>query len=205
MYKGKLITFEGIDGCGKTTQINLLKEYLLIKGYNAIILREPGGTSIGEEIRKILLYNKNYIYPVTEALLYAASRAQLLAEIIIPALDEGKIIIMDRFVDSSLVYQGYARGLGMEKVMEINRIATYGIKPDLTIFFDITPENALTRRKTRKQNDRFEEENMEFYEKVYEGYHKLINLEPERFVVINAMEDITMVQKSIINIINKII
>jgi dTMP kinase len=205
MYKGKLITFEGIDGCGKTTQINLLKEYLLIKGYNAMILREPGGTSIGEEIRKILLYNKNYIYPVTEALLYAASRAQLLAEIIIPALDEGKIIIMDRFVDSSLVYQGYARGLGIEKIMEINRIATYGIKPDLTIFFDITPENALTRRKTRKQNDRFEEENMEFYEKVYEGYHKLINLEPERFVVINAMEDITTVQKSIINIINKII
>ena len=205
MYKGKLITFEGIDGCGKTTQINLLKEYLLIKGYNAMILREPGGTAIGEEIRKILLYNKNYIYPVTEALLYAASRAQLLAEIIIPALDEGKIIIMDRFVDSSLVYQGYARGLGIEKVMDINRIATYGIKPDLTIFFDITPENALTRRKTRKQNDRFEEENMEFHEKVYEGYHKLINLEPERFVVINAMEDITMVQKSIINIINKII
>ncbi|MDI6605302.1 MAG: dTMP kinase [Thermoanaerobacteraceae bacterium] len=205
MYKGKLITFEGIDGCGKTTQINLLKEYLLIKGYNAMILREPGGTSIGEEIRKILLYNKNYIYPVTEALLYAASRAQLLAEIIIPALDEGKIIIMDRFVDSSLVYQGYARGLGIKKIMEINRIATYGIKPDLTIFFDITPENALTRRKTRKQNDRFEEENMEFYEKVYEGYHKLINLEPERFVVINAMEDITTVQKSIINIINKII
>ncbi|SNX53851.1 dTMP kinase [Thermoanaerobacterium sp. RBIITD] len=205
MYNGKLITFEGIDGSGKTTQINLLKEYLLKLGYNIIVLREPGGTHVGEKIRDILLDEENKIVPVSEALLYAASRAELVSEIIIPSLKIGKIVILDRFVDSSIVYQGYARGIGIKAVEEINNIAISGLKPDLTIYLDIKPEEALKRINQRHDRDRLEMEDIDFHKKVYEGYKNLILSNPERFAVIDATCDVNVIQKNIINEIKKII
>lgn len=200
--KGRLIVFEGIDGCGKTTQIKMLEEYLFKSGYNILILREPGGTAVGEKIRDILLDRQNNICSMAEALLYASSRAQLVSERIIPELEKGKIVILDRFVDSSYVYQGYARGLGMETIMMINEAATGGIKPDITIYIDITPEEAIKRR-GRRAADRLEFESFEFHRKVYEGYHKLIKLEADRFAVIDGMQSAYAIHRHIIEIIKK--
>lgn len=205
MYKGKLITFEGIDGSGKTTQINLLKKYLLAIGRDIVVLREPGGTVIGEKIRDILLDKKNNIVPAAEALLYAASRAELVKEVIIPSLNDGKIVILDRFVDSSIVYQGYARGLGVEVVEEINNIAIDGLIPDLTVYLDIKPKDTLRRIDSRKDKDRLETEDVQFHEKVYEGYMNLIKSRPGRYFIIDATHDIDYIQKAIINEIRKII
>ncbi|MDN5317961.1 MAG: dTMP kinase [Thermoanaerobacterium sp.] len=205
MYKGKLIAFEGIDGSGKTTQINLLKEYLLSIGRDIVVLREPGGTNVGEKIRNILLDKKNKIVPTAEALLYAASRAELVNEVIIPSLNNGKIVILDRFVDSSIVYQGYARGIGVKAVEEINNIAIAGLVPDLTIYLDIKPKETIKRIDRRKDKDRLEMEDLEFHEKVYEGYKQLIKSRPDRYLVIDATYDIDYIQKSIIKEISKII
>lgn len=198
--KGRLITFEGIDGCGKTTQIKMLEEYLLKSGCNILILREPGGTAVGEKIRNILLDRQNNICSMAEALLYASSRAQLVSERIIPEIERGKIVLLDRFVDSSYVYQGYARGLGMETIIAINNAATKGIRPDITIYIDITPEEAIKRRGKRTA-DRLEVESLEFHKRVYEGYQKLIKLEPDRFAVIDGMQDTYTIHKSIVDII----
>lgn len=205
MYNGKLITFEGIDGSGKTTQINLLKEYLIKNDYNIIVLREPGGTKVGEKIRDILLDNRNKINPITEALLYASSRAELVSEIIIPSLKSGKIVILDRFVDSSIAYQGYARGIGIDTIRAVNNIAILGLKPDLTIFLDIKPEEAIKRVSHRQYRDRLEEENVDFYKKVYTGYMYLIKERPERFTVIDGKQSVSEVQYNIIKELKKII
>ncbi|ADD01413.1 thymidylate kinase [Thermoanaerobacter italicus Ab9] len=200
--KGKFISFEGIDGCGKTTQIKFLKEYLLKKGYNILVLREPGGTNVGEKVRDILLDKYNFISPVTEMLLYASSRAQLVEEKILPAIEEGKIVLLDRFVDSSYVYQGYARGLGIEKVKIVNEIATMGILPDVTIYIDITPEEAMKRR-GKREADRLERESWDFHKKVREGYIKLVKEYPKRFVFINGMQEIVKVHQDIIDAVKK--
>lgn len=205
MYRGKLITFEGIDGSGKTTQINLLKKYLLEIGRDIVVLREPGGTAIGEKIREILLDKKNNIVPSAEALLYAASRAELVKEVIIPSLNEGKIVILDRFVDSSIVYQGYARGLGVEVVEEINSIAIDGLVPDLTVYLDIKPKDTLMRIDRRKDKDRLEIEDVQFHEKVYEGYMNLIKSRPGKYFIVDATHDIYYIQKAIIDEVSKII
>ena len=200
--KGKFISFEGIDGCGKTTQIKFLKEYLLKKGYNILVLREPGGTNVGEKVRDILLDKYNFISPVTEMLLYASSRAQLVEEKILPAIEEGKIVLLDRFVDSSYVYQGYARGLGIEKVKVVNEIATMGILPDVTIYIDITPEEAMKRR-GKREADRLERESWDFHKKVREGYIKLVKEYPKRFVFIDGMQEIVKVHQDIIDAVKK--
>ncbi|MBT1279065.1 dTMP kinase [Thermoanaerobacter sp. CM-CNRG TB177] len=200
--KGKFISFEGIDGCGKTTQIKFLKEYLLKKGYNILVLREPGGTNVGEKVRDILLDKYNFISPVTEMLLYASSRAQLVEEKILPAIEEGKIVLLDRFVDSSYVYQGYARGLGIEKVKIVNEIATMGILPDVTIYIDITPEEAMKRR-GKREADRLERESWDFHKKVREGYIKLVKEYPKRFVFIDGMQEIVKVHQDIIDAVKK--
>jgi dTMP kinase len=200
--KGKFISFEGIDGCGKTTQIKFLKEYLLKKGYNILVLREPGGTKVGEKVRDILLDKYNFISPVTEMLLYASSRAQLVEEKILPAIEEGKIVLLDRFVDSSYVYQGYARGLGIEKVKIVNEIATMGILPDVTIYIDITPEEAMKRR-GKREADRLERESWDFHKKVREGYIKLVKEFPKRFVFIDGMQELMKVHKDIIDVVKK--
>lgn len=187
MRKGLLITFEGGDGSGKSTQLSLLKEYLIQKGIKILTLREPGGVAISEKIRKIILDNKNTeMSPVTEMLLYAASRAQLVSQVIKPSLEKGITVICDRFVDSSYVYQGLARGLGIDTVKLVNDIATEYILPDITFFMDIAPELALKRRFNASIPDRLENENISFHRDVYMGYLKLTELYPERIKRING-------------------
>ncbi|HHY80661.1 MAG TPA: dTMP kinase, partial [Thermoanaerobacter sp.] len=166
------------------------------------VLREPGGTKVGEKVRDILLDKNNFISPVTEMLLYASSRAQLVEEKILPALEKGQIVILDRFVDSSYVYQGYARGLGIEKVKLVNEIATMGILPDVTIYIDITPEEAMKRR-GKREADRLEKESWEFHKKVREGYIKLVKEFPKRFVFIDGMQELMKVHQDIIDVVKK--
>lgn len=194
MKKGLFITFEGTDGSGKTTQINLLSDYLKIRDMNPVTLREPGGVVISEKIRSVLLDNRyTEMDPITEMLLYAASRAQLVSQVIIPALESGKCVICDRYVDSSYVYQGYARGLGIEMIKTINDIATREFVPDITFFMDIDPETAIRRRYKAGEPDRLEMESISFHKKVYEGYVRLAGLYPERIKRISGEDGIEAV------------
>ena len=173
---GLLIALEGPDGCGKTTQIELLKDRLEKEGFEVIVTREPGGTKISEKIREILLDNdNNEMGSCCEALLYAASRAQLVEEVIKPALEEGKMIICDRFVHSSLVYQGIGRGLGVKEIEGINNFALNGLKSDLTIMIDIDFEKGLDRKRNQKKLDRLENSGNDFHKKVYDGYQYIKN------------------------------
>jgi len=187
MKKGLFITFEGGDGSGKTTQINLLREYIAGKGMDVVTVREPGGVPVSEKIREIILDNRNTdMDNITEMLLYAASRAQLVSQVIIPALDSQKCVICDRFVDSSYVYQGIARGLGLEIVKTVNDIATHNIVPDITFFMDIDPATALKRRFDATEPDRMESEDFSFHMKVYEGYVEIAGMFPDRIKRING-------------------
>jgi dTMP kinase len=187
MKKGLFITFEGGDGSGKTTQINLLKDYLKSKNIEAITVREPGGVSISEKIRCLILDNQNTdMDKITEMLLYAAARAQLVSQVILPALNQGRAVICDRFVDSSYVYQGFARGLGIDVVQNVNNIATQKLVPDITFFMDIDPTTAMNRRLNCGNPDRLENEGVSFQEKVYEGYIELSKMFPNRIKTINA-------------------
>lgn len=196
--RGLFISMEGPDGSGKTTQIEKLKEYFSNKGYEVIITREPGGTQISEEIRNIILDVKNEaLSDMTEALLYAASRAQHVEEKIKPALESGKIVISDRFVDSSIVYQGYARGIGIDTVESINSFAIQGYMPDITFFFDIEPELAMKRKANQKSLDRLEQEHISFHNKVYEGYKILLKRYPKRIKSIDARQSIDNIYEQI--------
>ena len=201
--KGLFITLEGSDGCGKSTITKLLTNYLKGEGYNIVTTREPGGTKISEMIRDIILDSKNTkMSSITEALLYAASRAQHVEEIIIPALKEGKIIICERFIDSSLVYQGIGRNLGINKIKEINDFATQNIEPDLTLFFDISPKQAINRRKNRREKDRLERESVKFHKDVYEGYLKIIDMYPERIKTIDAAGNLDFTFNQVKRLVN---
>ena len=205
MSKGYFITFEGPDGCGKTTQIERLREYLSSKGFDIVLTREPGGTPISEKIRAILLDPENKEESgVTEALLYAASRAQHVAEKIKPALEEGKIVLCDRFMDSSLAYQAYARDLG-EDVISINMFAIQGCSPDLTIFLDLDPEIGQKRQVERGKLDRLEQEGLSFQKKVYDGYQQLIKKYPDRIKVVDADRDPDSISKDIICLIQSLL
>lgn len=185
--KGIFISMEGPDGSGKTTQIKKLEEYLTNKGYDVLITREPGGTRISEAIREVIL-NKDFteMDPVTEMLLYASARAQLVAEVIGPAIEAGKAVISDRFVDSSVVYQGIARGLGVETVYELNAHAIRKYMPNVTFMLDLPAEEGIRRKKDQKELDRMEQESLDFHKKVAEGYRQLAALAPERIKVIDA-------------------
>ncbi len=187
MKKGLFITMEGPDGSGKSTQIALLKEYLEGEGYEVLITREPGGTVISEAIREIIL-NKEYteMSSVTEMLLYASARAQLIAELVGPAIDNGKAVISDRFVDSSLVYQGMARGLGVDTVYEVNKLAIGKYMPDVTFLLDLPAEVGISRKKDQKELDRMELESLDFHRKVAEGYRQMAEKFPERIKTIDA-------------------
>ncbi|MBQ8951629.1 MAG: dTMP kinase [Eubacterium sp.] len=187
MKKGIFITMEGPDGSGKSTQIALLKEYLEKEGYDVLITREPGGTVISEAIREIIL-NKDYteMSPVTEMLLYASARAQLISEVVGPALDSGKAVISDRFVDSSLVYQGMARGLGVGNVYEVNCQAIGKYMPDVTFLLDLPADVGIARKKDQKELDRMESESLEFHKAVAQGYRSLAERFPERIEKIDA-------------------
>ncbi|WP_425446835.1 dTMP kinase [Dethiothermospora halolimnae] len=198
--EGIFITMEGPDGSGKSTITKLLTNYLKEKGYNIVITREPGGTELSEIIRNVVLDTKNTnMSPVTEALLYAASRAQHVEEKILPALKKGKIVISERFVDSSLVYQGIARNIGIDKVKNINDFATQNIEPDLTLFFDIKPEDAFKRMARRGKKDRLEMESIDFHNEVYDGYIELSKKYPQRIKIIDATKDIEEVFQQVKN------
>ena len=190
--KGIFITFEGIDGCGKSTQCELLKNYLESNGKDFLFVREPGGTEIGERIREILLDKKNSRMTArTELLLFEAARAQITDEVIKPALEEGKIVLCDRFFDSSSAYQGMARGMGMDFVGSLNMAATGGLKPDITFFFDITAEAAFERRGKRgEDSDRIELAGLKFQEDVRKGYLELAKSSDGRIVTIDATNGI---------------
>ncbi len=185
--RGKFITFEGCDGCGKSTQLKMLSDYLTGQKVPHIFTREPGGGQISEQIRAILLSGKNMeMTDECEALLYAAARVQHLSDRVEPALSEGKLVICDRYVDSSLAYQAYARGLGVDFVTKINAFALENYLPDLTIFIDLTPEAAFARKKGADENDRMELAGMAFHKKVYEGYTTLARENPERFFLVDG-------------------
>jgi dTMP kinase len=194
---GKFITLEGCDGSGKSTQVTLLKDKLNEMKLPCIITREPGGTAISEQIRKVILdeANKAMVWR-TEALLYAASRAQLVGELIVPSLNEGIHVICDRYVDSTLAYQGYGRGLDFADLVKINNYATNGLKPHLTILLDIDPE-VTSKRLAKKKADRLEGEKIQFHQRVREGYLELARKEPERFAVIDAGRSIGEVHEEI--------
>lgn len=177
---GKLIAFEGCEGSGKSTQLKLLSEYLTERGVDFIMTREPGGSEISEEIRRIILNGKNTeMCDECEALLYAAARVQHIKEKIMPALDEGKLVICDRYIYSSLAYQGYARGLGVEFVEGINSYAINNCPPYITVFLDISPKEAFERKHGADKNDRMEQLGLEFHERVYEGYKALQAVHPD--------------------------
>ena len=201
--KGLFISIEGTDGAGKSTQIELLKKYIIEKGRDVIVTREPGGTPISEKIREIILDNNNSeMSHITEALLYAASRAQHVNEKIKPALMQGKIIICDRFVDSSIAYQCAARGISREIIEDINKYAIDGVMPDITLYFDITPEEGIKRKKNMHTLDRIEQEKQDFHNKVYEGYQMLLKLYPERIKRIDASKDIYDVHNQVLKYID---
>ncbi len=191
MKKGLFITFEGTDGSGKTTQIKLLEAYMMKKGYEVVLSREPGGTRVSEIIRDIILDPRNKeIVPLTEMIMYAASRAQHVAEIIEPAIESGKIVICDRYVDSSYAYQGAGRGVDLKSVADVNRIAVHGTVPDITFFLDIDPEISIKRRINSTGADRIEQEKLDFHRRVYDGYKKLSILYPDRIKTIDATKSI---------------
>ncbi len=203
--KGLFIVMEGPDGSGKTTQINLLKEYLEEEGYECLITREPGGTVIGEEVRQLIL-NPEYkeMSSVTEMLLYAASRAQLMHEVIGPALEAGKIVISDRFVDSSIVYQGIARNLGISTVSAVNAPGIGIYRPDGIFFIDLSEAEGLRRKKEQKKLDRMEQEGIDFHHMVSEGYRKVLSGRPE-VIKIDGGRSIETIQKKIRNHVDELL
>ncbi len=201
MQKGLFITFEGADGCGKTTQLNLLKEYLLSKGYDVVLTREPGGKGLGEKIREILLNYDGEVSNRCESFLFLADRAQNIDVIVKPAINNGKIVLCDRHTDSSVAYQGYGRGLDITEIDMLNNLATGGIKPDLTLVFDVDIETSMKR--VGDEKDRMESSGIEFFNRVRNGYLELAKKEPHRIKVIDSTRKIEQVHSDVTDIINK--
>ncbi|MFN3550323.1 MAG: dTMP kinase [Endomicrobiia bacterium] len=201
---GLFIVFEGPEGSGKSTQAKLLCKYLKNKNYDVVLTREPGGTKVAEMIREILLHKNIKISPLTELLLYESARAQHIQEIIKPALLKGKIVISDRFSDASLVYQGYARGLGMKFVKKINDIVVSDTYPDITFILDVNPDEGLVRIKNRtKKFDRLENENIEFHKKIRQGYLNLAKNKKKFYLISTQGKCPKEVHKEIIKVLNK--
>ena len=193
--KGKFITFEGSEGCGKSTQSKMLFNYFKNKKAKVIYLREPGGVKLGELIRNILLNPKSKISAQAETLLYMASRAQVVAQIIKPALENNKIVICDRFLDSTIAYQGYGLGIDIKLIKSIGNFATGGIAPDLTIFLDLPVKKGLKHRASSK--DRIEQRSISYHEKVRNGYLALARQEPQRIKIVKVLEDKLKTQNKI--------
>ncbi len=198
MKKGLFITFEGADGCGKTTQIKLLQEYLQYRGYEVVLTREPGCSGLGQKIRDLLLNYDGEVSPVCESFLFLADRAQNVDVIVKRNVDLGRIVISDRHTDSSLAYQGYGRELDVERIDMLNNIATSGLKPDLTFVFDIDVETSMKR--IGKEKDRMESSGKEFFERVRQGYLKIAQKEPNRIKVINAVDSIENIHSKVVNL-----
>lgn len=203
MIKGLFITFEGADGCGKTTQLMLLAKYLQEKGREVLVTREPGAKGLGEKLRDILLNYDGEVSSQAEAFLFLADRAQHIDIIVNPAVESGKIVLCDRHTDSSVAYQGYGRGIDISKINLLNDIATGGRKPDLTIVFDIDVETSMARVGTQK--DRLESAGIEFHNRVRNGYLEIAKLEPQRVKVIDATQSIELIHSQVIKLINNFI
>ncbi|MEF9863418.1 MAG: dTMP kinase [Christensenellaceae bacterium] len=185
--RGLFITFEGVDGCGKSTQMKFLAEYLQENGYDILLTREPGGCAISEKIRELVLDISNEeMSDATEALLYAAARAQHVKQVIKPAILQGKIVLCDRFIDSSLAYQGMGRELGMNEIMEINKFAMGDVMPDKTFFLDFPPHLAFERMSQKRVHDRLETQEEAFYILLYNGFVKISEMYPQRILRIDA-------------------
>jgi dTMP kinase len=199
--KGKFITFEGSEGCGKSTQSGMLYEYLKKKGRAVVYLREPGGTNTSEKIRRILLDPANHIEPLCETLLYMAARAEVVAKIIAPALKKGKIVICDRFLDSTLVYQGYGLGVSLSFIKEVGKAVCAGIEPDLTIFLDLAVAKGLKYRAGKK--DRIEKRSFDYHLRVRRGYLELARREPKRIKVIKVERDKSVTQGNVRRVVDK--
>ena len=196
--KGLFITFEGIEGCGKSTQAKLLAEYLRNQGKVVFLTREPGGPKISEQIREILLSTKNNeMLPETEVLLYMASRSQHTGEWIIPALEQGKIVISDRYYDSTLAYQGAARRIERKLIDSITKFATFGLKPDITFLVDLPAEEGLSRISYKKA-DRLEQESLEFHKKVRKGFFEIAKIEKNRYIIIDGRDSVEKIHKEIV-------
>lgn len=208
---GRFITFEGGDGAGKSTQIQLLEHYLITQGKTCLTTREPGGTSLGELLRQILLdASSRSIGSRTELFLYLADRAQHVHEIIAPAIAQGKIVLSDRHSDSTMAYQGYGRGIDLQLLISLNRIASAGVTPDITFLLDCPVELGLSRTAQRKSgakklkgNDRFENENLEFHKKVRQGFLELARAETARFYIIDASRSEQQVFAAIKEVIDR--
>lgn len=200
MEKGLFITFEGADGCGKTTQLMMLAKYLEEKGYNVLVTREPGAKGLGEKIREILLNYDGEVSSQCEAFLFLADRAQHMDVIVKPAVEKGKIVLCDRHTDSTVAYQGFGRGLDIERINLLNSIATGNRKPDLTVVFDIDVETSMKRVGTQK--DRLESAGVEFHNRVRNGYLEIARQEPERVKVVDASKSIEDIHKDVIAIFN---
>ena len=200
MKKGLFITFEGADGCGKTTQMNLLAEYLKNQGREVVLTREPGGKGLGEKIREILLNYDGEVSDRCESFLFLADRAQNIDTIVNPAVDAGKIVLCDRHTDSSVDYQGYGRGLDIERINMLNNLATNGKKPDITFVFDIDTETSMKR--VGKEKDRMESAGFEFHTKVRNGYLEIAKKEPERIKVIDASKSIEVIHQEVLSYLN---
>ena len=202
---GFFITFEGVEGCGKTTQLRLLKERLQACGEKVTSTREPGGCPIADKMRAILLDAENSaITPLSELLLYAAARAQHVQEVIVPALERGETVLCDRFTDATVAYQGHGRGLDLGTIGELNRLATGGLEPKLTVLIDCPVQVGLSRALARieaasgAREERFELESVRFHERVRAGYLKLASTYPERFVVVDGSGDVPQTEQLVI-------
>jgi dTMP kinase len=205
LRKGLFIVFEGPEGAGKTTQAKLLYRYLRNKGYDVVLTREPGGTKLAEAVRKIILSPKMKIYPMTELLLYEAARAQHIEEVIKPNLQKNKIVISDRFADASVVYQGYARGLGVEFVEKLNKLVVCNVVPDITFLLDISPKEGLQRIKFNRKTsfDRLEKESLKFHIKIREGYLNIAKKRKNFYIINVENKTFQEVHTIIVDILNK--
>ena len=192
-----LITFEGIEGSGKSTQVAFLYDYLISKEYPVVRTREPGGSLFGEALRKVLLQQDMNIFPLSELLVFMAMRAQHVEQVILPALQDGKIVLCDRFVDATYAYQGYGRKIDLGIIETLNRLVTKGIRPNLTILLDVSPETGLTRKAVDAPMDRFEKEALSFHKVIRDAYMKLAGEDPKRFFVIDGGKDPAAIHETI--------
>ncbi|MCD6422953.1 MAG: dTMP kinase [Elusimicrobia bacterium] len=198
---GYFITFEGLDGCGKSTQAKLLADALEREGFKVLRTREPGGSLFSEHLRKIILDPNHRVSPITELLLYEASRASHTDEVIRPALEKNFVVICERYSDATIAYQGFGRGLPLKKIKFIDRFATGGLKPHLTIFLEIPVERSLAR--IRRKKDRLEMENKSFYMRVLQGYRKIRKQQKKRFVVVKGTGNIKKIHERVLSAVKK--
>lgn len=199
MTKGLFITFEGCDGCGKTTQLELLAKFLEEKGYNVVVTREPGAKGLGTKLREILLNYDGEVSSNCESFLFLADRAQHIDTLVKPAITEGKIVLCDRHIDSTVAYQGYGRGIDLEQINYLNNLATSGLKPDLTLLFDVDTETSMQR--VGKNKDRMESAGIEFQEKVRHGYLTLAKEEPKRIRIFDSRKTIEQLHQEVLGIV----